>query len=350
MRHTSPVFATVVTIALLVGAAGAAGPDYTAYDLGAPGETSQIFGLNSAGAAVGSITTGGLTVAVYWPGIDAAPVILAGLGGSLTRAFDINSSGEIVGLGRDQDSILRAVYWPQFDQPAVQLQDTGSGRANAINDRGEIAGNVGNVFPVIWPSADAPPGMLATFGETGSTGDINNRGRIVGSLRSGGVSYPVYWDGLAAEAVLLGGSNPGAVANAINDRGHVVGRQPVGATTAAVFWQWLNAGPQASAYETPVALDSLVVGGASEAVDLNEAGEIVGWSGPAAGAQPTLWRVRTIRVAGGEPGIASEPPALLPSLGGSFARPQAVNNRGSVGGESAPTGETVPHATLWLTH
>lgn len=130
--------------AVFVMCAGvAAAPEYATYDVHPAGsDSSQIFGMNTVGEAVGSITRNGVTRAAYWAGPEAAPVELDGLGDTLTRAFDINGAGEIVGIGTTGGA-FRAIYWRRFDAAPVQLADLGSGaRANAINDRGEVVGVV----------------------------------------------------------------------------------------------------------------------------------------------------------------------------------------------------------------
>lgn len=331
----------------------AAAPEYVTYDVHPAGaDASQIFGMNTVGEGVGSVTRSGVTRAAYWSDPGAPPVELDGFGDTLTRAFDVNSAGEIVGLGTTAGAI-RAIYWRRFDAAPVQLGDMGHGaRANAINDRGEIVGNVAGaaantLFPAYWPRADTAPVLLATFGDTGQTADINNRGRIIGTLRDASQqSQPIVWIDSSAAPRILPGVNASSSPTGLNDRGHIVGRNPTGpGVFQPVFWQW---SPADGDYQPAVGLGSLATDGRGEPVEISDVGEIVGWSGAATAAQATVWRVRTV-YSRGEPAVMTEPPAALAGLGGAFARPQTINNAGAIGGESAAASGPV-HATLWLTH
>ena len=189
--------------------------------------------------------------------------------------------------------------------------------------------------------------LLATFGDTGGTADINNRGRIIGTLRdSSNLSQPVFWGDPTAEPRVLTGVNPSSSPTGINDRGHIVGRNAVPpGGFEPVFWQW---SPADGDYRPAVGLGSLAPDGRGEPAEISDVGEIVGWSGPVSAAQATAWRVRTVSDRG-EPAVMTEPPAALAGLGGAFARPQTINNAGAIGGESATLAGPA-HATFWLTH
>jgi probable HAF family extracellular repeat protein len=105
-------------------------------------------------------------------------------------AWGINDLGQAVGYSGNCTTAIHAVMWK--DHTAFVLQDlggTGSNFGYAINNRGQIAGQVGTAdgttfYAAVWQSgADGAvtsigvlPGDFAAF----ATG-INNRGQVVGN-------------------------------------------------------------------------------------------------------------------------------------------------------------------------
>ncbi|HWQ53413.1 MAG TPA: hypothetical protein VN442_06995, partial [Bryobacteraceae bacterium] len=72
---------------------------------------------------------------------------ITGWGGSATQALDINRQDEVVGFVNAPNAGSRPFYWSE-ETGIVALAESG-GRANAINDRGVIAGTTGG-RPVVW--------------------------------------------------------------------------------------------------------------------------------------------------------------------------------------------------------
>ena len=151
--------------------------------------------------------------------------------------------------------------------------------------------------------------------------DINDRGQAVGysgtvplDEEEGFDHRAVLWEnGRITDLGTLGGEYSRAAA--INNRGQIVGQSATAADEVhAVLW------------EKGSIVD--LGGGFSEALDINERGDIVGVNG----GRATLWRKGRI--------------IDLGTLGGTRSVARAINNKGMIVGESRTTdGNT--HAVLW---
>jgi probable HAF family extracellular repeat protein len=195
--------------------------------------------------------------------------------------------------------------------------------ARALNDRGQVVGALrtpdGALYPFRWQGGvltelpvlePAPDGW-------GLARDVNIHGDVVGGSDAGGVQHAVLWR--QGRAIDLGAG----FATAINDRGQVVGtRSTAGGELRGFIWERGRT-------------RDLGIAGPTEPLDINERGEVVGWSG--AGAEPDqrafLWRDGTV--------------SWLPSTG-RWSRANAINERGEmVGTTSVDDGEPVSRAVRW---
>jgi probable HAF family extracellular repeat protein len=203
-------------------------------DLGAltGGDYSQAFNINDKGQIVGASETTGpgcdpvpfnaCTHAFLWEEGTMTP--LRPLGGPFSYAYGINNRGQVAGLSTTASGEYHAVTWT----PEGQITDLGMlpgdnfGRANAINDRGQIVG---------WSSGETTRAFVWEKGVMSDLGtlngsysaavDINKHGLIVGTGDDNGTRLPVMWsrDGVTA-LPLLPGADFGEVGRA-NDRGIV---------------------------------------------------------------------------------------------------------------------------------
>jgi len=164
---------------------------------------------------------------VYWSSPTAQPKTLAidPNNQTVTRAWSINSSSQIVGEVDGNASDVVPLYWPTPTATPVELKvlpGTVSCAAQWINDSGEIVGwsssgqnNTSGypaTVPVYWKSYTASPVQLAGATNT-MPSYISNSGAILGQIESldGGIGdggaggyFPVVWKSPTATATSLG--------------------------------------------------------------------------------------------------------------------------------------------------
>jgi probable HAF family extracellular repeat protein len=148
---------------------------------------------------------------------------LGTLGGSESKAFGINDSGQVVGESYTAgNATLNA-----FLYSGGQMQDLGIGSAKGINNAGQVVGANGTAFIY----SDGVFTTLGTLGgsESAASG-INALGQVTGSSHTpgdAGVHAFFYSSGVLTDlGVPFGGFQSSA--NGINNAGQVVGRLDVG--------------------------------------------------------------------------------------------------------------------------
>jgi uncharacterized membrane protein len=213
--------------------------------------------------------------------IGARAFVLPTLGG-VGYAYDINDAGKIVGLATDANTTFRATTWYRGQLTVLRnLPNTTSfAEAHGINRNGLIAG--------------------------------------VSAARKFTGRAVIWKNGIPRELDSLGGGL--AIANRINDLGYSVGiANPPSATVHGALW-------------TPKG-DIVDLGGQNIAVDINNAGRIVGFVGAGLPPKPLKW-VRGVRT-------------VLPTLGGENGIVYAINESDqAVGYSQTATGQE--RATIWF--
>jgi len=210
-----------------------------AYALEIPGGDYMMaapVGINNNGTIVGVGSTPGfaLVSAFVWieGHIHTLPQLVSG--GIFTQANAINDRGQIAGAsGQDWWADFHAVLWDHG-----QIIDLGTlggvaSMANAINDGGQIAGQSqvanGDWHMTLWQKGGAKD--LGNFGTDplGAANDINNRGQVVGvsSQSDGSAPHALLWErGSLLDLQTLIPPNSGwslQSVQAINDRGQIAG-------------------------------------------------------------------------------------------------------------------------------
>ena len=147
-------------------------------------------------------------------------------GGGTNYAYAINNAGQVVGWGSVDGPARHAFLW----DPVAGMQDLGGTVAHDINDSGQVVGtsDVGGTHAVLW---DPVTGMQDIAG--GIAHGINNGGQVVGESNS----HAFLWDqiGGTQDLGVLSGRIT-SIAYDINDAGQVVGWSGGNSTDRAVLW------------------------------------------------------------------------------------------------------------------
>jgi probable HAF family extracellular repeat protein len=207
------------------------------------GRASYAQSINNSGVVVGTTQFdyyanncgGGCDRATIW---NSSVAMAMGFSGRHTYAYDINDSGQAVGYGvpgytTDYD----AYKWNSLTQEATRLSSSYDyDTAWAINNLGQVAGNVSNSSPgsgsaVVWDSNGNATYLGYRSGFFGL--DINDAGLVVGNVDG----RAAIWNSkLATVTYLEALGDTSGTARAINDMGQVVGNSQVTGGTHATLW------------------------------------------------------------------------------------------------------------------
>ena len=237
------------------------------------------------------------SVALRWDPRNRRTVLPDPRGGSVSRAFAINSQDTIVGASTIGE-VWRAVRWRGFTVDILPLpRGYTQSYPGAINDAGTIIGHVaepggdtGSGRPVRWGRSRGVQLLPPLPGGTVSRAiAINKAGAIVGTSDSAahpGIRHAVRWDRsgkITDLGVLPGGTYSEPLA--INSAGTVIGAADSPETTDPQPIMWTPQGKL-------IRLRSLSPGASGQPNAINDRGVIVGWGPRSAGAfwgYPVVW-------------------------------------------------------------
>lgn len=242
-------------------------------------EASQAKAINARGEVVGGAPLPQLQgpTAFHW-----RDGVLTPLGSG--AGMDINDHGVAVGYSWVGSTTAPWVW------RGGELQSLGDsvGRANGINNRGDIVGvapdsATGIWVPVIWRDGSSTP--LFSWPRSGEATAINDAGRVVGYALHWGLQEAFAWDN--GVVTWLGTLQPGqpSEATAINNRGEIVGNArltgPTSSVLRAVLWrngELVDLGLSGTAGED-----------VSEAFGITNSGQVVGRVGVGGARNGVLW-------------------------------------------------------------
>jgi probable HAF family extracellular repeat protein len=247
-------------------------------------------------------------------------------GNNATQAWDINSSGQVVGRSYNTVSPAYTEFlWSNGSMQSLNITVT-SGSIPGINDNGQVVGDGYNNHAFLWTSGTKQDLGTLTGGASSSASGVNNTGKVVGIsdvLVSGtNQRHAFIWDasngmqdlgslgGLssarrindAGQAVGyymgddgkqhafiwsegngmqdLGVTGNGSQANGINEKGQVVGESNGG--YGSFFWSEATGAKNLKTFGSNRRI---------YAYDINSAGQIVGYGSPAPGSgdRAVIW-------------------------------------------------------------
>ncbi|MHC4966319.1 MAG: DUF3466 family protein [Planctomycetota bacterium] len=300
------IMASLIALGSFASSSQAGGPTYTFTELDTAGGTySQAFGISENGTIAGWVAGTG---AVIW---DESGIVALGHPGGVfaVEARAVNDAGQVACVGEGNPQTYQSYFW-----------ENGT-----------------------WTPIGALPGLPDSIVE-----DIDSAGRIVGRSLIVGPGAPdraFIWEvGVFTELGTLGDSSK---AYGINEVGQVVGTSLAelpGGELGLRGFLWDNG--------RMTALDPLAGDVATQAFDVNDAGEIVGSSWYHTTQfftvdQATLWRddgieVIDLGVVPAAPGSCSSNPYWHKSIA------RAINNHGQIVGEAMCITSGAPKAAfLW---
>jgi probable HAF family extracellular repeat protein len=297
-------------------------PQYVVTELSSDDATRVSCRLNNYGDIAGRSDSAshGEPRATLWNRSNLKSKHLRALvGGDYSAAFDINDTGEIVGVSNTDGAMVPFIWNARGDLSRIPLLPGDScGQAVAINKHGDVAGyssGENGVRAFLWRRNNAPLNLGVLHGGTHSmASDINDSDEVAGTSGSSTGDRAVLWtkSGNVVDLGTLTGDWASESA-AINNKGEVVGYSKGPRGMRAFVWS-SNGGMQE--------LGILPGGNSSRAMDINDRGQVVGSSGSYSGEHAFIWTKQG--------GIADLNSTDSAGFGFIFIEAHAINARGQV--------------------
>ena len=320
-------------------------PGYTVTDLGTlgngAGEQSRAFGLDECGRVVGESQAVAGSSAPFRPFLwsNGALTDLGTLGGSSGTANALNQSGTVIGSALTSGGLLHPFRRPEGGSPQeIGVLNGGfSAEAYDINASGQIVGvsEEGSNLQdraFIWQSGVGIQPLSATWGKPIRAFGINDAGQIAGSANHNvsGTHAFVTIGGDAKDLGTLGGEV--SVATEVNDSGEVSGYSYIFSNTItqsfhAFRWKDLNGNGQSDSGEM-VNLGVLGSDRNSYAYDINNTGQVVGASETGTASN----NISRAFIWSSADGIMRDLNVVVPGTGWTFQEAHGINNRGQIAG------------------
>ena len=297
----------------------------------------------------------------YWP-ID-----LGTLGGTQSAALGLNDAGQVVGWARNAGGSIEAFVWSNGTLTGLGFLPGGTTSvARAINNHGQITGDA-YVSPTNYHGFVYSNGLMTSIGTWGSAKSrpraINDRGELAGS--SPPTNYPAinnaFWwhSNQFVQIQSTMAADRSCDAYGINEDGMICGTMFLYSSNPrwwAYVWRDDNGNGSSEAEETRF-LGSLAVddsgGEYSQATDVNNLGQAVGWTGITNTIFPRhAFLVTSTNGTWKDPSGTSHPFNSLMSDLGALESPDqnsyanAINDRSWIVGTST-TGSGTNQAFLW---